>query len=83
MAPTQWQWTQATPNCLWAIGTGRIQVFSMQSDSNEFVFLRSFGRASKTVSQEISIALLHCVFSKWSLIWFMLIRICECIDKYN
>ena len=25
--------------------TGRIQVFSMQPDSNEFVFLRSFGRA--------------------------------------
>ena len=24
--------------------TGRIQVFSMQPDSNEFVFLRSFGR---------------------------------------
>ena len=40
----QWQWTRATPNCLWAMSTGRIQVFSMQPDSNEFVFLRSFGR---------------------------------------
>ena len=44
--------------------TGRIQVFSMQPDSNDFVFLRSFGRERNSEPGNFYDATALCFFSK-------------------